>query len=308
MTKITASRLPGAAIYFPITDDRYSTRAGLTKFGHDFGNGLQDQQLFQLDNNFSRYRDNKLAIRNDDLYDYVCTDQANHSCLDTATKFILQQLCHEHPDYFYLNGENLDCRLSGEQLSTHSVNKGYENLFDALALQVQEDICLMQIKKSTPSLIAAHLCAANHWSAREKLNMNMMTLHQMIPGFTEENPKPNQLLTGLHNKTQAYVRFAWGLSNHPILNQHPNIIHNELNPADEKIWMRIERQVIWPIANTDLVLFTIRTYFRDCADLDKQQRVSLIRAIESMSEETLVYKKINKDDVTNKLKQYGTNL
>jgi len=300
--------LPAPAIYFPITEDQYSTRAALTKFGHDFGNGQQDRQLFQLDNELSRYRKNKLNIRNDTLHDYVCTETTDASHLNAAATFILQRLCQEHPEYFSLQGLNLDCRLTGEQLqldSDHNLlpqkNNHYENLFDALALQVQEDICLMHIKDSIPTLTAAHLCAANHWSAREKLNMDMSSLHTQVPGFENENRQPNQLLTGLYNKSQPYVRFAWGLSDQPILNQHPSIKHIDVHQTDKKLWIRIERQVIWPIANTDLVLFTIRTYFRDCSTLEKQQRQSLRHAINSMSDATLKYKHINKADVLKRL-------
>ena len=65
--------------------------------------------------------------------------------------------------------------------------------------------------------------------------------------------------------------------------------------------MRIERQVISPIPNTNLILFTIRTYFRDCGTLEKQQRLGLISAINSMSNDTLNYKDINKNDLVRRL-------
>ena len=285
------------AIYFPIKDKRYSTRAGLTKLGHDFGNQRQDQKLFQFDTQFSDYRHNKLKALEYSMYDYVCADAASPA----ITGFIQQQLCEEHPDYFSRQGEILHCQLTNEK---HSINA--KSFFNFLALQVQEDICVMRISESNTTLVAAHLCAANHWSAREKLGMDMLALHQHVPAFSDENKQPNQLMAGLHNKQQAYVRFAWGLNKQPILNQHPNFKPDNALPATEKVWLRIERQVLYPVADTDLMLFTIRTYFRDCADLAKQQRISLISAIESMTDETLKYKNINKTDVVNKLERQTT--
>jgi len=295
--------LPAPAVYFPITDNRYSTRAALTKFGHDFGNGQQDKKLFQLDTQFSPYRDNKLKARKAAIHHYVCTDAASSSQLNTVTQFILQHLCDEYPEYFSLQHEMLSCQLTDEKIPIKD-----ENLFDTLSLQVQEDICVMEISESNSTLLAAHLCAANHWSAREKLGMDMLALHQYVPGFSKENREPNQLVAGLYNKTQPYVRFAWGLSEQPTLNQHPMLTPNDKSPIDEKVWLRIERQVIYPIPDTDLMLFTIRTYFRDCDTLDKQQRISLISAINSMSDDTLKYKNINKADVINRLKQEGAGL
>jgi len=302
-------KLPKPAIYFPIIDDYYSTRAGLSRFGDDIGNGKQDAQLFQFDNTFNTYRNNKLAIRDQSIDHYVCTDKASPEVLRETGKWLLQHLCKEHPDKFSLqhtsHAMQLSCHLSGDKIainndgSLDSQNASYKNLFDALALQVQEDICVMHKNGDHMKMIAAHLCAANHWSAREKLLMDMSDLHQHVPGFTDDNPEPDKLLLGLQKKTHPYVRFAWGLYGHATLNQHP-----EQPPKQDSkngLFMRVERQVIWPMVNTDALLFTIRTYFYDCAELDTQQCRSLINAVNSMSDATLKYKNINKTKVINTL-------
>jgi len=304
--------LPAPAIYFPITGDQYSTRAGLSRFGTDFGNGEQDKQLFQFDNQFNDYRHNKLTVRKHAINDYVCTDAITPSVLTAASKWLLQHLCLEHPDKFSLHksskGMQLDCLLSGERIFIDNDyrlspqnNLAFTDLFDALALQVQEDICLMQVSESATKLAAAHLCAANHWSARDKLHMDMSLLHHYVPGFSDDNREPDKLLQGIANKNESYVRFAWGLCEHAILNQHPN--KASITEPNDALFMRIERQVISPIANTEILLFTIRTYFRDCITLMPEQRDSLIYAVNSMSEATLKYKNINKTGVLNKLNQ-----
>lgn len=300
MNSTSLSRLlPEPAVYFPVIDGLYSTRAGLSKFGTDFGNGQQDKHLFQLDKQFLHYRENKIDAQEKSVHDYVCTDEATGSQLAAVNQFILRQLCKEHPEYFSLNNSKLECQLTNETLQTND-----ENLFDLLALQIQEDICIMHIGESSTRLIAAHLCAANHWSAREKRGMDMLALHQHVPEFSDENREPHQLIAGLHNKAQAYVRFAWGLNDQPILNQHPTLQTSRDETIGEKIWLRIERQVLTPLPDTDLMLFTIRTYFRDCGALEDQQRHSLISAINSMSDETLSYKNINRADVLTRLGKY----
>ena len=303
-------KLSSPTLYFPISGDRYSTRAGLARFGTDFGHGQPDAQLFQFDKTFSHYRNNKLAVREQAIDDYVCTNAIDARSLAEATKFILHHLCNEHPDKFSLHRSSqkmtLDCHLTNEQLiidndySLSTPHKPeYKNLFDALALQISEDICLMQVTDTGTKLIAAHLCAANHWSARDKLLMDMPHLHQHVPGFADDNKEPEKLLQGISHKTEAYVRFAWGLCDQAVLNQHPHV--SLKSKSSDDLFMRIERQVIWPIPDSQILLFTIRTYFRDCTTLDEQQRLALIKAINSMSEATLKYKNINKADVLNKL-------
>ena len=310
ISEYLTKKLPAPARYFPISGDRYSTRAGLARFGTDFGNGQRDAQLFQFDKTFAHYRNNKLALREHTIGDYVCTDAIDAQSLAEATKFILQHLCNEHPDKFLLHKSSrkmvLDCHITNEQLiinndyslaAQHETE--YKNLFDSLALQVSEDICLIQVTDAGTKLIAAHLCAANHWSARDKLLMDMPHLHQHVPGFADDNKEPEKLLQGISRKTEAYVRFAWGLCDQATLNQHP---HASLeSQSSDDLFMRIERQVIWPIPDSEILLFTIRTYFRDCATLDEQQRLALIKAVNSMDEATLKYKNINKADVLNKL-------
>jgi len=305
-TTTSSLSLPAPASYFPVIDNQYSTRAGLTKLGHDFGNGQQDAHLFQFDNQFSEYRNNKLQVREEALHEHVCAEATSESQLAVAARFILEALCHEHPNYFCLDNMTLNCALTQDKLQLKddyslANNVDYKNLFDALALQVQEDICLMQVDGSTSNLIAAHLCAPNHWSARDKLGMDMFALHDSVPEFLKENREPNQLMKGLYNKSQAYVRFAWGITEQPILNQHPNLTTKHPAPSNNKVWMRIERQVISPIPKTKMILFTIRTYFRDCDSLEKQQRFGLISAINSMSDDTLNYKNINKTKILEKL-------
>jgi len=302
-------KLPKPAIYFPIIDGHYSTRAGLSRFGDDIGNGKQDAQLFQFDNTYTLYRNNKLAIRDQSIDHYVCTDTTSLEVLKETGKWLLQHLCKEHPDKFLLQhaaqSMQLSCHLTSDKIfinndgSLNSQNISYKNLFDALALQVQEDICVMQKDGDRMKMVAAHLCAANHWSAREKLLMDMSDLHQHVPGFTDNNPEPDKLLLGLQKKIHPYTRFAWGLCKHATLNQHPE--QPPKQDSNSGLFMRVERQAIWPMVNTETLLFTIRTYFYDCAELDTQQCRSLINAVNSMSDATLRYKNINRTNVVNKL-------
>jgi hypothetical protein len=66
------------------------------------------------------------------------------------------------------------------------------------------------------------------------------------------------------------VRFAWGLSTDTPLNHHPEPPMNILplqwqgrnfDPNNPRLYLRIERQVIWGLPKYEAVLFVIRTYF-----------------------------------------------
>ena len=97
------------------------------------------------------------------------------------------------------------------------------------------------------------------------------------------------------------VRFAWGLSTDTRLNHHPEPPPGvsveqwqgrNFDPQHPRLYLRIERQVIWGLSEYEAALFTIRTYFRDCGVVRKDLvlRSKLREAIESMTPESLVYK------------------
>ena len=310
------THLPLPARYFPIIDGRYSAKAGLYRFPTDFGNGLADQQVFQFDTDFKRCRDNKLAARQQALNEYVCMADHSEDSLEHTNQFIIEQLARGYPDFFRLRnlGDtfHLDCMLTGNEIvisrdhtlvssTYHSDDPAPVNLFDALALELQEDLCVMHVASATTRLCAAHLCAANHWAAPDKLGMDMFTLHKQVPEFTQHNRAPDKLLQGIVKKQQPYIRFAWGISENRCFNRHPRLADTMgTGHGDNSIFMRIERQLLYPMQDKHTVLFSIKTLFRDCSDIkehDPEAFTQLVRAIETMGIATLNYKGIDRDNV-----------
>ena len=75
----------------------------------------------------------------------------------------------------------------------------------------------------------------------------------------------------------------------PILNQHPSKnIGKDFDKDD--LFLRVERQVLKGITETQSVLFLIRTYVADIKTLEKSQQEALAIAIDNMSDEELKYK------------------
>ncbi|MEJ2143328.1 MAG: DUF3445 domain-containing protein, partial [Gammaproteobacteria bacterium] len=200
----------------------------------DFGNGKTDGCIFQLDNQFHNYRNNKINARNESLEKYVCL-QDNRD-LSPVIRFIISTLTSEHPGYFTFTpaGNHLHCKLTDETLvfsqdhqlelnkSLCKVSTPYIHAFDALAMQLQEDIAVMEIDaQGQGKIIALHLCAPNHWAAQEKLGKDFVSTHQPVPGIERINQRANEINLACLNKG-PFVRFAWGLSTDDFLNHHPH--------------------------------------------------------------------------------------
>ncbi|MBF2004499.1 MAG: DUF3445 domain-containing protein [Chlorogloeopsis fritschii C42_A2020_084] len=317
-----------SASYFPLENGRYEVKPGLIPFGCDLGNGVADRQVFQIDNNFADYREVKLAARAECLSKYYQTCNYSTAVASAIARLIIHRLTKEHCHLFQVeqqaNGKiTFHSRLSTEtfyldanwQLLSFQTNgkpifPPYVSILDALATQIQEDLTVIcRTANGSNWLSAVHLCYPNHWSAEDKIGKDFAAIHSPVPGME----KINRQAGGIVNTMIAHkpmVRFAWGLSTDTRLNHHPEPPINvpiqqwqgrNFDPHNPRLYLRIERQVIWGIPEYEVALFTIRTYFRDCAAIKKDPQLcsKLASAIQSMTSESLIYKglKESKDSI-----------
>ncbi|MBD2433074.1 MULTISPECIES: heme-dependent oxidative N-demethylase family protein [Fischerella] len=307
----------GAVYYFLPSNGRYEVKPGLIPLADDLGNGQVDQQVFQIDENFAYYRNVKLAGRAERLSKYYQTSNYSHAVASAIAQLIINRLTQEYPQYFHIEHQsNADIKfynqLTGETLyldSSYELQKVqpsqvfplYASTLDALAAQIQEDITVISRTKNGNNWVSAiHLCYPNHWSAEEKIGKDFATVHLPVAGMEKINRRASAIVNTMIMR-EPMVRFAWGLSTDTHLNHHPEPPPNvpikqwlgrNFNREHPRLYLRIERQVIWGLPKYEAALFTIRTYFRDCSVIkkDPQLRCKLSAAIESMTPESLIYK------------------
>lgn len=300
--------------YFPLQKGRYEVTPGLHVLGTDFGNGRNDKLIFQIDANFLHYREQKLTARKERLEKYYCAGTLEPDKKSYITRFIMHQLCKEHPILFrhqlQNNHHQLLCRITGDTLifdqnfillTPLPDSNGYVDCLDGLAMQVQEDIALVEIPdRGNDRITALHLCFPNHWAAEEKVGQSFLSSHAPVPGMAKIKQHAVQLLDNLLNRG-PFVRFAWGLATDERLNHHPiapDYAKTEqwqgrlFDPANPELYLRVERQVIQGLPAINTLLFTIRTYFYDVANLKRspEKRQALQSALQSMSAAILHYK------------------
>lgn len=308
--------VPDAACYFPLANGRYEVKPGLMPLGMDLGNGEDDRRVFQLDGSFADYRRVKLQARAERLEKYyqICNYSPNLAA--AVVRWMVDRLSREYPQCFSQSttddGFTLDCDLTGERLCFSSQGAlqavescrgvpAYGSALDALANQVQEDLTVIcRAPDGNQWLSAVHLCFPNHWSAEEKVGKDFATIHAPVAGMEKMNQRSAAIVHTMVT-CAPMVRFAWGLSTDTRLNHHPepppgvaeaDWQGRQFDLHHPRLFLRIERQVIWGLPEQDGAIFTIRTYFRDCQRIkqDRGLRSSLISALESMTPESLVYK------------------
>ncbi|WP_375514383.1 DUF3445 domain-containing protein [uncultured Nostoc sp.] len=296
---------------------RYEVKPGMMAFGFCLGNTQADRQVFQIDDNFTHYRQAKLLVRRERLSKYYQTCNYSQAVAGAIARLIINRLTQEHPQHFdcqksidntlkfhsRLTKETLylDAQLQLQQVEDSSVVPAYASTLDALAAQVQEDLTVIcRSADGSNWLSAVHLCYPNHWSAQEKIGKDFATIHAPVAGMEKINRRGDAIANTMITH-KPMVRFAWGLSTDTRLNHHPEpppgVSVNQwqgrsFDLQHPKLYLRIERQVIWGLPEYEAALFIIRTYFRDCSVVKKDPmlRSKLYAAIQSMTPESLIYK------------------
>ena len=105
-----------------------------------FGNGAADARLFQLDRDFPRFRQNKIAACRERSGKYVRTDSRFAGLAPAVCRLLAVRLAVEYPAHFTLKMQDagagiLDCRLTGERVPLRPRNatdkRGGRGLADA---------------------------------------------------------------------------------------------------------------------------------------------------------------------------------
>lgn len=307
MSKIAKpGSLPEPATYIPFASGHYDEKPNLFRLGRQFGNGKRDGQVLQIDEMAQTYRQQKMRNRVSDYSKYVC-DLMSHNDKDALTvhRILGRIACAEYPEFFEkletTNGWSLNCLLTGETLEfdledrytgTAPGSEGYRTGLDALACQLQEDICVVKVEQNSDHLLAAHLCFPNRWAPAEKIGKSFLEIHQPVAKFTMANPNASNLVQALLGKS-PYVRFAWGLSNDDDLDHHPDRVNEfRFENNQDALYVRVERQTLIGLPKNNLILFFIRTYYMDCRQLCRETETAegLAKTLLSMSPELLSYK------------------
>ncbi len=296
--------------YLPFLKGTYQVAPGLSLL-------TKDQKIFEIDESYERYHENKVAARDEDLSKYYVRGKLKGHEQAQIVRFMARTLAREYPQYFELDENEevlrLTCKLTSELITfddeyfdahNSSLLYDYRDGLDAIVSQIPEDVAIWRKDNTKEYLDTIHLCAPNHWDPREKVQKNFNEVHAPVGNWQESlAPKAQALVESMIHKG-PFERFAWGLATDQRLNHHPSPKQGtdlaewagrSFDPNNPELFLRVERQVLLPFSDLGLSLFLIRTYFYEAKNLEHQEREALISALLSMTPETLRYKGLAQD-------------
>lgn len=166
----------------------------------------------------------------------------------------------------------------------------------ALAALVQEDFCLMQKRADGRyALTGAILCFPSHWHLHEKLGRPMAEIHAPVPGFGARLGAAADRFMASIQPDRPVWRANWTLVESPeLFHPHPREPIPDLSAENvgSRLWLRVERQTLRRLPETQAVAFTIRTLVEPLAEVVRRPGVAAAMAarIREMDDAMAAYK------------------
>ncbi|WP_202013659.1 heme-dependent oxidative N-demethylase subunit alpha family protein [Chryseolinea lacunae] len=290
--------------YLPFLNGTYSTTPGLSPMAK-VGQG-EPSRVFTIDDYYDHALANKQVCRDEDIHKYYREANPGPGTMQRVNRFIAETLVNDHPECFSFREENgfgrFLNRKTGKAIvwddSGALIEGDYVSVFDALCSQLQEDVAVFQLEGDQDWLAAIHLCAPNHWDPAEKIGNPFSHIHAPVPGM-ERTLKHYPVMLATLVSRGPFTRFAWGVATDTRLNHHPiapeRVDHDfwygrKTDTQSPKFYIRTERQNLVGFPEANAFLFTIHTYFYDVDALTGEEKLALLAAIGTMSEDTLRYK------------------
>lgn len=122
------------------------------------------------------------------------------------------------------------------------------------------DFMLLTREGATFRLQAAMVCFPSAWAPAEKVGLDLDSIHQVVPGLNASIGATIGQFLGKLRPGTAYERANWGLAATPERNLHPALGRPRLGAfaGCERIWLRIEDQILGVLPATGAILFGIR--------------------------------------------------
>ena len=250
-------RLNSAAppVYFPEAAQSSVLRLGL--------HPLPLANWLHLDQDFSSFHAHKLQqyARNPDQVSQQSAGAAQ--AIKEFNDFLLTYLLQHQADLYCVHNGRLVHRPSRLGFPLPAAGLWHSSLW------IQDDICLLQVRRHHHVLVAASVCSPSRWRLDEKIGHTVDWIHAPVPDYEHKlGQRVNRLLSGL-KPANPVLRFNWSIQPGNELHWHPD----QEPAADSTTWYwRVERQTLLKLPASGTVVFGIRLYLHSFQQMEQAMR------------------------------------
>jgi hypothetical protein len=132
---------------------------------------------------------------------------------------------------------------------------------------VVEDLLLLDAADERVPLVAGSLCFPNGWEIRGALGRPFAELHAPVPGFAQAMGDAALALMRRLRPDRPVWRANWTLRTTDALDMSPGVALPPPPDDAARIMVRVERQTLSRLADTEAVLFTVHTRSRPLGEV-----------------------------------------
>lgn len=160
------------------------------------------------------------------------------------------------------------------------------------AHMVAEDLCVLTRRGDRWILTAASVCFPSRWSLAEKIGRDLSGIHGPVPGYEQRLSGATQQLFDRLEADRPFARANWTLLTTPELHLPSPGDRQSLYAVDagEHLWLRVERQTIRALPESNAAVFTIHTSVSPLAELGPSRRRELGATLATVPADVAEYK------------------
>lgn len=208
-------------------------------------------------------------------------------------RLLAEHLARHFPSVYRLDGRH--ALFNGASGETSNIDAPALHPLDVAGQLVAEDLCLLQASNEGYRLIGASLCFPNRWQLEEKIGQPLDSIHEPVPGFAPALQRPVAHFFAALKPDRILARVNWGIADDPARFQP---VARDADPAitaanaGAALCLRVERQTLRRLPESDAVLFTIRTEITSLERViaTRDDAIDLAGSIRDMSPAMLRYK------------------
>ncbi len=220
---------------------------------------------------------------------------------------VFSHLLADHPTVFTREGTVVRSQLSGAEcdLSDTTVEPLWQ-----LSLLIEEDFMLIEAVDGALCISAASNAYSSSGRLVSSVGRNVEWAHQPVPGLTPKlGPRIDRVLGSVHVTTPC-ERFNWQLTpmatvffphddphaaNAAAMHEVRDRLGANPDLAGELLWIRVERQTLTRLPDTQAVAFSLHTYSDPLSSLedDRESLVAMLGLLRAYSEERWHYSEMD---------------
>jgi hypothetical protein len=141
---------------------------------------------------------------------------------------------------------------------------------------VQEDFCLLSQQNGQFVLDAAVLCFPAGWKLSDKINRPMFGIHEPVAQYTERlNTVIERVMTMVGRAGPVWRANCLDYHNADLFQPFKRVLQDK---SDER-FIRIERQILRHLPNSNVVVFSIKTQIVPLARFDAQTQAIILKFV-----------------------------